>query len=1350
MTQLVYVPPHTHDDIAIPVASVEEILAGVVDDKAITPEGLAGALPNLQSSVQIADFFTATTQIIAVGIERVQTQAYNASVHASKGAAVYRISSAIEVASYPATTWFISANDRYFLLDEPWVSPLHLGAIGDGATNDAAIVQFTRDFCVTTGRPMKIDAYFNHTGTLLLENPIALVGIGRHACGIYMDVDRTINGIHIMTSDCSIVDMEVKASIPETIQNGQGNYGTCISIGEVYYPVERDDDGALIIPGLVKGTVLRNLLLSRGDVGAAAAIAYVGRCSGAVAEDIIFEGASSSDGRHANCLLTHWGTSGENFPAAANGELKEPLILQKPADAYAYHPNNFTGRRWRLRNCGRVCASTGSYNIDISDVDYDGYNDGASGNGTAAISLQCGDETDRIAHPDDEGKVYANFRFANFVMWNLVGSAVNTSIAPLIDLNLGQATSKYLNADGSLAEDDLWGEKTYDPPSISGGGTTTTDVTVTGLTSGMTPTAWFSVSNSSITVTAAYFAADTARVTFTNTSGGAIDLGSGDLVVTVREERLQAQPYWRNIVFENWTMKALGDTINLIDCRNANASITFDRIVSKDTGAHYGMSISQCRGSFSFNDCWLPGKLDLNVVQGFEANNCNFFSTATMTLTVTSTASFGTFNSSTGLYDNKAYYVYVTKTLADASTERVRGVVSAVTSSTSMRVKLIDTSWDAIPSSGTVYLDAAKSGVLPFDAQTGNFTLGDIVTGGMSGAKGIVTAQTDSGTSGILYIGQVSGVFADNEAITSPSGGAAVANIYSTAYASFAIFNDECIVIDGETETDYLRVTGREGKQSITFSNRLAYDAAGGNFTTGETVTGGTSSASGVILAQDDAGTTGTLYLGTISGTFADNETITGGTSTTTATSNIPSGVSSGIPNDLRIDDRITFRGTALAYDARTAAFNLAATVTGGSSTATGRIIAIQEISASSTGILYLDRVSGTFSDNEALTDNGGTPGGATSNIPNGTTSDVGFATTYLSDYYDTTTATVEVKALPLDIALGTKAVLDRRSQNIQFNNCAIRGGRIGIDAGYCYGVQFNGGSISDCGLYGALIDAEAIVDMDGVTIYNNGLYRTSLSTASNTRDVIIAAGGTLRGQNLIFRESSNVAYNVLSNVGAYGGYVKDSRFIGKPYTDYILTNNPQTDGGYFIATGNRNSVGATIDGAVLNATNKGTAATGTTALEYGDGMDHQTVLTVSTTLPSIAGGADLAVGKLLYTFPAGTLIVDSARMNLSITQTTGKINADTPDGGIGTTIASGAVAVLGGTAAFENIVTGQTFNNCTGTAENIVVTNQSLTINTADAHTVYFNVADGWAASGDPAAILAGTVTLNWTYMGS
>ncbi len=151
-------------------------------------------------------------------------------------------------------------------------------------------------------------------------------------------------------------------------------------------------------------------------------------------------------------------------------------------------------------------------------------------------------------------------------------------------------------------------------------------------------------------------------------------------------------------------------------------------------------------------------------------------------------------------------------------------------------------------------------------------------------------------------------------------------------------------------------------------------------------------------------------------------------------------------------------------------------------------------------------------------------------------------------------------------------------------------------------------------------------------------------------------------------------------------------------------------------------------------------------AAEYGDKHTHTSVLTIDTTLPAIAGGANLGVGKLIYTFPAGSVRVKASYMSVVIQQTQGNITADTPEVGLGTVIASGAVAVLSGTATFENIITGQVAADCDGTAT-VVNIGTELIVTTAGAHTVYLNVADGWAASGDAAAILQGTVVIHWEW---
>lgn len=160
--------------------------------------------------------------------------------------------------------------------------------------------------------------------------------------------------------------------------------------------------------------------------------------------------------------------------------------------------------------------------------------------------------------------------------------------------------------------------------------------------------------------------------------------------------------------------------------------------------------------------------------------------------------------------------------------------------------------------------------------------------------------------------------------------------------------------------------------------------------------------------------------------------------------------------------------------------------------------------------------------------------------------------------------------------------------------------------------------------------------------------------------------------------------------------------------------------------------------------TNVGTANTGVTAAEFGNDKIHVTKLSFTDlAVGSATGAANLAFGKLIYTLPAGAVIVKSAYMSVALSGAGSTVDADTPDGGLGTVIGSGVNALLSATGTFEDILTGQTFDDVNGTAEVKTVSNQILSIEASAAHTVHFNLADGWA--GAAAVTATGTVVLEW-----
>ncbi len=171
-------------------------------------------------------------------------------------------------------------------------------------------------------------------------------------------------------------------------------------------------------------------------------------------------------------------------------------------------------------------------------------------------------------------------------------------------------------------------------------------------------------------------------------------------------------------------------------------------------------------------------------------------------------------------------------------------------------------------------------------------------------------------------------------------------------------------------------------------------------------------------------------------------------------------------------------------------------------------------------------------------------------------------------------------------------------------------------------------------------------------------------------------------------------------------------------------------------------------------AANEGTANTGVTAVERGDGIHHRTTLTVSQVNSiTIADNTDICDGYLLYTFPAGVIIVDGCYMSMALSVASSEAQSDAPEVGIGTVIGTGSVAVLSGTATFEDILTGQVAADSNGTAT-VAVTRPTaaggLPIAAAAAHTVHFNVADGWAndTGGDLTADISGTVVLSWRFL--
>lgn len=165
-----------------------------------------------------------------------------------------------------------------------------------------------------------------------------------------------------------------------------------------------------------------------------------------------------------------------------------------------------------------------------------------------------------------------------------------------------------------------------------------------------------------------------------------------------------------------------------------------------------------------------------------------------------------------------------------------------------------------------------------------------------------------------------------------------------------------------------------------------------------------------------------------------------------------------------------------------------------------------------------------------------------------------------------------------------------------------------------------------------------------------------------------------------------------------------------------------------------------------------GTAGAGTVAVDtWGDGRDFTTVLTltsfvVGTQAPAAAA---LGLGNKVFTFPSGAHLHYATHMSVGLTCAG---TPKTPEIGVGSVVASGAVAVLNGTSTFMDYITEQTAANITGTAtvKTAVATAGALTgisVNAvAGVKEVFLNAAATWSADNTGNLTATGTITLRWT----
>lgn len=158
------------------------------------------------------------------------------------------------------------------------------------------------------------------------------------------------------------------------------------------------------------------------------------------------------------------------------------------------------------------------------------------------------------------------------------------------------------------------------------------------------------------------------------------------------------------------------------------------------------------------------------------------------------------------------------------------------------------------------------------------------------------------------------------------------------------------------------------------------------------------------------------------------------------------------------------------------------------------------------------------------------------------------------------------------------------------------------------------------------------------------------------------------------------------------------------------------------------------------------------TTVEYGDGRDITTELTLTNfVVGALAGaGAALAMGNICYTFPAGAHFTTVAYKNISLTAAGTAVAADL---GIGSIVGAGAQSVLSGVGATaEDYLTGVATttgaSGGTAVAQLVAVTATIATNVAASVKNVFLNAAGTWNADNTGNLTATGTIVIKWTKM--
>ena len=175
--------------------------------------------------------------------------------------------------------------------------------------------------------------------------------------------------------------------------------------------------------------------------------------------------------------------------------------------------------------------------------------------------------------------------------------------------------------------------------------------------------------------------------------------------------------------------------------------------------------------------------------------------------------------------------------------------------------------------------------------------------------------------------------------------------------------------------------------------------------------------------------------------------------------------------------------------------------------------------------------------------------------------------------------------------------------------------------------------------------------------------------------------------------------------------------------------------------------------GALRTLENVGAVPATVSAVEYGDGYNHVTLLTLTAAVFVVDVPADVEeVGALIYTFPTGVHQVHATMIDITAIALETNDPADCIFG-VGSTLAAGDTVTFGA-ATDEDFIDGTAFDVTTintGTPSVIAQAGDGTIFLTGDSKLFHLNIAGTWTdavAAGE--ATVTGTVTIYWTFLGA